>query len=67
MTDTAAELDRLKARRATALHRLDLIAGGAQLTYDDGAPVNMVSEKLRQETVVADMDRRIEAINRSGG
>lgn len=65
MTDSAAEIDRLKARRAVALHRLSLIAAGARLTYDDGAPIDMVSEKLRQETIVAEMDHSIEALNRS--
>ena len=54
-----SELDRLKARRTTALYRLDLIGKGAQLTYDDGAPVDMKSEQARLETMVADLDRRI--------
>ena len=55
MTDDS-ELERLKARRTTALYRLDLIGKGAQLTYDDGAPVDMKSEQAR---LVADLDRRI--------
>lgn len=54
-----SELERFKAARVTALFRLDLISKGAQITYDDGTPVDMKSEKLRLEEVVADMDRRI--------
>lgn len=58
MTDDS-ELERLKARRTTALYRLDLIGKGAQITYDDGAPVDMKSEQARLEEMVADLDRRI--------
>jgi hypothetical protein len=58
MTDDS-ELERLKARRTTVLYRLDLIGKGAQLTYDDGAPVDMKSEQARLETMVAELDRRI--------
>jgi hypothetical protein len=58
MTDDS-ELERLKARRTTALYRLDLIGKGAQLTYDDGAPVDMKSEQARLEAMVADLDRDI--------
>ena len=54
-----SELDQLKARRVTALYRLDLIGKGAQLTYDDGTPVDMKSEQARLEEMVADLDRRI--------
>jgi hypothetical protein len=54
-----SELERFKAQRVTALFRLDLIEKGAQITYDDGTPVDMASEKARLEEVVADMDRRI--------
>lgn len=61
---TESELDRLKARRVTALYRLDLIARGAQLSYEDGAPIDMASEKDRLEAVVADLDRRIEILER---
>ncbi len=57
MSDT--ELERFKAARVTAIHRLDLIAKGATIAYDDGTPVDMTSEKARLEQVVADMDRRI--------
>ena len=60
MADT--ELDRFKAARDTAIHRLDLIAKGAQIAYEDGTPVDMASEKTRLEQVVADMDRRIARI-----
>ena len=59
------ELERLSARRVTLIYRLDLIARGAQLTYDDGAPIDMASEKARLEAEVARLDRRIEALTRS--
>jgi hypothetical protein len=55
----ADELERLKARRVTALYRLDLIGKGALLSYDDGTPVDMRSEQVRLEEMVADLDRRI--------
>jgi hypothetical protein len=54
-----SELEQLKARRVTALYRLDLIGKGAQLTYEDGTPVDMKSEQARLEEMVADLDRRI--------
>jgi len=54
-----SELERLKARRTTALYRLDLIGKGARLTYDDGTPVDMASEQARLEEMVAGLDRRI--------
>lgn len=54
-----SELERFKAVRVTAIYRLDLIAKGAQINYEDGTPVDMASEKARLEEVVADMDRRI--------
>ncbi len=54
-----SELERFRAARVTALYGLDLIAPGAQLAYEDGTAVDMVSEKARLEQVVADMDRRI--------
>ena len=53
------ELERFKAQRVTAIYRLDLIEKGAKITYDDGTPVDMASEKARLKDVVADMDRRI--------
>lgn len=59
-----SDLDRLKARRVTALYRLDLIEQGAQIAYDDGTPVDMASEKERLGGVVADLDRRIAAAER---
>lgn len=59
-----SDLDRLRARRVTALYRLDLIARGAQLSYEDGTPIDMASEKDRLESVVADLDRRIEILER---
>lgn len=55
----ADELEGLKARRLTALYRLELIGKGAQLTYDDGTPVDMRSEQVRLQEMVADLDRRI--------
>lgn len=60
-----SELERFKAARVTALYRLDLIEKGAQLTYEDGTPVDMASEKARLEQVVADMDRRITRLEAS--
>lgn len=59
-----SELDRLKARRVTALYRIDLIARGARLSYEDGTPIDMASEKARLDEVVADLDRRIEVLER---
>ena len=61
-----SELERFKATRVTALYRLDLIEKGAQLTYDDGAPVDMVSEAQRLKDQVADMDRRIARLEAAG-
>lgn len=62
MSSPDAELERFKAARITAIHRLDLIARGAQIAYEDGTPIDMASEKARLEEVVADMDRRIARI-----
>ena len=59
------ELERLMARRVTLIYRLDLIARGAQITYDDGTPVDMASEKARLETEVARLDRRIDALTQT--
>lgn len=56
------DLERFRAARVTAIYRLDLIAKGAQITYEDGTPVDMASEKERLQDVVADMDRRIARI-----
>lgn len=63
----AAALDRFKAQRVTAIYRLDLIAKGATIAYEDGTPIDMASEKARLEAVVADMDRRIARLERSAG
>jgi len=60
------ELERFKATRVTALYRLDLIEKGAQLTYEDGTPVDMASEKQRLKDLVADMDRRIARLEAAG-
>ena len=65
MTAPDTELDRLTARRVTILYRLEMIARGAQLTYEDGTPIDMASEKARLEDIVADLDRRIEALTRT--
>ncbi|HUH11340.1 MAG TPA: hypothetical protein VLZ51_06185 [Brevundimonas sp.] len=61
-----SELERFKATRVTALYRLDLIEKGAQLTYEDGTPVDMASEKQRLKDQVADMDRRIARLEAAG-
>ena len=66
MADTS-ELDRLTARRVTLIHRLDLITKGAQITYDDGTPVDMASEKARLEAEVTRLDRRILALQPPAG
>jgi hypothetical protein len=65
MTAPDTELERLTARRVTILYRLEMIAQGAQLTYEDGTPIDMASEKARLEDIVADLDRRIEALTRT--
>lgn len=61
-----SELERFKATRVTALYRLDLIEKGAKLTYEDGTPVDMASEKQRLKDQVADMDRRIAKLEAAG-
>ena len=60
-------LERFKAQRVTAIYRLDMIAKGATISYEDGTPVDMVSEKARLQAVVADMDRRIAQLERQLG
>ena len=65
MTASDTELDRLTARRVTILYRLEMIAQGAQLTYEDGTPIDMAAEKSRLEDIVTDLDRRIEALTRT--
>ncbi|GAW40629.1 hypothetical protein SH203_01029 [Brevundimonas sp. SH203] len=60
-----AALERFKAQRVTAIYRLDLIAKGAVISYEDGTPVDMASEKARLEQMVADMDRRIAQLERT--
>ncbi|RZJ46949.1 MAG: hypothetical protein EON87_02695 [Brevundimonas sp.] len=61
------ELGRLIDRRTTLLYRLDLIAKGAQITYDDGSPVDMASEKARLEDEVERLDRKILALQPPAG
>ena len=63
----SAALERFKAQRVTAIYRLDLIAKGATISYEDGTPIDMASEKARLEAVVSDMDRRIAQLERSLG
>lgn len=63
----SAALERFKAQRVTAIYRLDLIAKGATISYEDGTPIDMASEKARLEAVVADMDRRIAQLERALG
>ena len=63
----SAALERFRAQRVTALYRLDLIEKGATLTYDDGTPIDMASEKARLQAIAADMDRRIAALGRDLG
>ena len=53
------ELDRLIERRTTLIYRLDLISKGAQITYEDGTPVDMKSEKARLVDEVKRLDRKI--------
>jgi len=65
--EAAAALERFKVQRVTAIYRLDLIAKGATISYEDGTPIDMASEKVRLEAVVADMDRRIARLERSAG
>jgi len=62
-----AALERFRAQRVTAIYRLDLIAKGAVISYEDGTPVDMASEKARLEQMVADMDRRIAQLERTLG
>ena len=62
-----AALDRFKAQRVTAIYRLDLIAKAAVISYEDGTPVDMASEKARLEQMVADLDRRIAQLERTLG
>ena len=61
------DLQRLTERRATLAHRLDLIEKGARLTYDDGTPVDMASEKARLEDEVARLDRKIALLGPPAG
>lgn len=63
----AAAVERFKAQRVTAIYRLDLIAKGATISYEDGTPIDMASEKARLEAVVAYMDRRIAQLERALG
>jgi hypothetical protein len=61
------ELERLAARRVTLIYRLDMIAKGATLTYDDGTPVDMKSEKARLEDEVKRLDRKITLLGPAAG
>ena len=61
------ELDRLTARRVTLIHRLDLIAKGATLSYEDGTPIDMASEKARIEDEISRLDRKIAVLGPAAG
>ncbi len=61
------ELDRLKARRVTLIYRLDLISQGARLSYEDGTPMDMASEKSRLEDEVTRLDRKITVMGPAAG
>ncbi len=67
MTGSDSELERLIERRVTLIHRLDLIAKGAQITYDDGTPVDMASEQARLESEITRLDRKILALQPAAG
>ena len=67
MTGADGELERLIDRRVTLIHRLDLIAKGAQITYDDGTPVDMASEQARLESEITRLDRKILALQPPAG
>lgn len=67
MTGSGSELERLIDRRVTLIHRLDLIAKGAQITYDDGTPVDMASEQARLESEITRLDRKILALQPPAG
>ena len=62
-----SELERFTARRVTLIYRLDLIAKGAQLTYDDGSPVDMASETARLKDEVGLLDRKIALLGPAAG
>jgi len=62
-----SEIDQLTARRVTLIYRLDLIAKGAQLTYEDGSPVDMASETTRLKDEVARLDRKIALLGPAAG
>lgn len=62
-----SELERLTARRVTLIYRIDLIGKGATLTYDDGTPVDMASEKARLQDEVARLDRKIALLGPAAG
>ena len=61
------EIERLTARRVTLIYRLDLIAKGAQLKYEDGSPGNMASETTRLKDEVARLDRKIALLGPAAG
>lgn len=67
MTNSESELERLIERRVTLIHGLDLIAKGAQITYDDGTPVDMASEQARLESEITRLDRKILALQPPAG
>ena len=67
MAEPESELERLTARRVTLIYRLDLIARGAQLKYEDGSPVDMASETARLTAEVVRLDRKIALLGPAAG
>jgi hypothetical protein len=67
MAEPGSELQRLTDRRVTLIYRLDLIAKGAQLQYEDGTPVDMASETARLTDEVARLDRKIALLEPPAG
>ena len=67
MAQPESELERLTARRVTLIYRLDLIAKGARLNYEDGTPVNMASETARLTDEVGRLDRKIALLGPTAG
>ena len=67
MAQQQSELERLTDRRLTLVYRLDLIARGAQLQYEDGTPVDMASETARLTDEVARLDRKIALLGPPAG
>ena len=67
MAAPESDLERLIERRVTLIHRLELITKGVQITYDDGTPVDMASEKARLAAEMTRLDRKILALQPPAG